>query len=90
MHSYIVDMKTRGQGRPPTRRPDLVVFNTQMSPEAKARLKVLAQLEREPAYVVLEDAFWRRWKDLSDVKRERAEMLLSILGDDPEEKPPTS
>lgn len=52
-------MKSRGPGRPPTRPKDLVVFTAQMSPQAKRRLKAIAQVEGSYAYTLLEEAFWQ-------------------------------
>ncbi len=72
-------MKTRKPGRPRTRQPDLLVFNTQMSRKAKLRLKALAQLEDKAAYIVLEDAFWYRWKDLPEATRGAAELIASTV-----------
>jgi len=72
-------MKDKRIGRPRTRPPDLLVFNTQMTRKAKARLKALAQLEGAAAYRVLEDAFWHRWKDLSESKRDSAELIASTI-----------
>ncbi len=85
--AHMSETEIRGPGRPKTRRPDLVVFNAQMTPEAKARLQVLAQLEHTPAYVVLEEAFWRHWRSMPASQRQRAETLLSLLSDEPEGRP---
>jgi predicted DNA-binding ribbon-helix-helix protein len=50
-----------------------------MTPEAKARLKALAQIEGEAAYIVLENAFWHRWESLSEKKRDRAELIAATI-----------
>lgn len=66
-------------GRPRTQRPDMQVFNAQMTPEGKARLMALAQIEGKHAYALLEAAFWDRWKSLPAAKRKKAETIASIL-----------
>jgi len=50
-----------------------------MSPQAKLRLKALAQLERKAAYLVLEDSFWHRWDDLPEATRSAAELIASTI-----------
>ncbi len=52
-----------------------MVFNTLITPEAKARLKALAEIEGSYAYRVLEDSFWDRWNSLPAGKRRKAEAL---------------
>lgn len=67
-------------GRPPSRPKDLVVFNTQLTREAKAKLKALAQVEHTYAYSLLESAFWRLWESLPAEKRQAAEIVASLTG----------
>ncbi len=77
-----IDMKKKRRvGRPRTRQPDLLVFNTQMTAKAKTRLKALAQLEGIPSYILLEKAFWQCWESLSPDRREGAEQIASIIED---------
>lgn len=71
--------KKRGPGRPRTRRPDMLMFNASITPEAKARLMALAEVEGEHAYALLEAAFWDRWKALPTAKRRQAEELASSI-----------
>lgn len=72
-------MKSRGPGRPPTRPKDLVVFTAQMSPQAKRRLKAIAQVEGSYAYTLLEEAFWQFWEQLPDDKRSTAETIAAAI-----------
>lgn len=71
--------KKKRIGRPRTRQPGLLVFNTQMTPKAKARLKALAQINGASAYIVLEEAFWQCWNSLSEEKRDCAELIASTI-----------
>lgn len=68
-------MKRRGPGRPRTRPEGMLIFNALITPEAKARLKALAEIEETYAYRLLEDAFWDRWNNLPEEKRLKAEAL---------------
>ena len=52
-----------------------MVFNTLISPRAKARLKALAEVEGVYAYRVLEESFWERWERLPAATRGKAEAL---------------
>ncbi len=79
--------KRKGPGRPKNARTDLVAFNAQMTPEAKERLQVLAQIQKAPAYAVLEDAFWHRWRTMPASQRQRAETVLSLLNPEAVETP---
>lgn len=69
---------TAQRGRPRSRPKHLVVFNAQMSPEAKTKLKALAQVENTYAYALLEDAFWRYWEALPRDKRRAAETIAQL------------
>ena len=71
-------MKRSGPGRP--RRPrELVVFQAQMTPGAKRRLKALAEVEGTHAYALLEEAFELWWRSLPTAKREAAELIASAI-----------
>lgn len=71
-------MKLRKPGRPPSRPKDLVAFTAQMTPDAKAKLKALAQVEHTHAYSLLEHAFWEFWSSLPEDKRSAAETIASL------------
>lgn len=66
------------RGRPPSRPKNLVVFNAQLTPAAKAKLKALAQVEHTYAYSLLENAFWQLWESLPAEKRKAAEIVASL------------
>jgi hypothetical protein len=69
------------RGRPPSRPKDLVVFNAQLTAEAKAKLKALAQVEHTYAYSLLENAFWQLWERLPEDKRRAAEIVARLTGE---------
>ena len=50
-----------------------------MTPEAKRRLKALAQVEGTHAYALLEDAFELWWRSLPKAKREAAELIARAI-----------
>lgn len=72
-------MAQRKPGRPRTRRPDLQPFTARLTPEAKKRLMALAQVTGVPAYTLLEEAFWTRWKDLPTDRREAADAIVRAI-----------
>lgn len=66
-------------GRPRSRPADLVVFNAQMTADARDRLKAMAHLEGTHAYALLEEAFWRWWRSLPTDRRAAAEMVAKAV-----------
>ena len=60
-----------------------MVFNAQLTAEAKAKLKALAQVEHTYAYSLLENAFWQLWDRLPEDKRRAAEMVAQLTGEAP-------
>lgn len=72
-------MAKRGIGRPRTRREDLQSFSGMLTPEAKRRLLALAQVTGDPAYVLLEKAFWLQWKAVPASQRRAAETIAAAL-----------
>jgi hypothetical protein len=71
--------KKRGRGRPKSRPPELTAFTALMTPQAKARLKALAQVKGTFGYSVLEASFWQTWKQLPAAERRKAEALAKAL-----------
>lgn len=63
--------------RPPKK--TLQPFTARLTPDAKRKLQALAQIRGQPAYEVLEEAFWRLWEALPPAQREAAERLLRLL-----------
>lgn len=76
----------RKRGRPPSRPADLVVFTAQLTPEAKAKLKALAQIKHSPAYTLLESAFWMLWEALPEDTRDAAETVANLTAAPPATK----
>lgn len=72
-------MSEKRIGRPRTRPPDLEIFNTQITPRAKARLMALAKVDGTYAYAILEDAFWQVWEALPNDRREAAEVIAQAV-----------
>jgi len=68
-------------GRPRSRPTDLVVFNAQMTADAKDRLKAIAHLEGTHAYALLEEAFWEWWQALPESRRDRAELIAKAVAE---------
>lgn len=66
-------------GRPSTRTKTLEPVTARLSPEAKRRLMALAQIRREPAYELVEKAFWSLWEGVPDSEKERAEALIQLV-----------
>jgi hypothetical protein len=66
--------------RPRTADPNLIGFNTKLTPRGKAYLDALAKMVRKPAYSVLEDDFWHYWKDLSEeeLPKDKRELVASF------------
>jgi hypothetical protein len=73
-----VHMKRSNPGRP-RRERELVVFQAQMTPAAKRRLKALAEVEGTHAYTLLEEAFELWWGSLPKAKRDAAELIASAI-----------
>jgi hypothetical protein len=74
------------RGRPPSRPKNLVVFNVLLTPEAKARLKALAQIEHTYAYTLLEGAFWKLWEELPPETRQAADTVAKLVTGEPSGK----
>ncbi|MDY7092824.1 MAG: hypothetical protein SX243_07620 [Acidobacteriota bacterium] len=62
------------------------MFNAQLTAEAKAKLKALAQVEHTYAYSLLENAFWQLWDRLPEDKRRAAEIVAQLTGETPTEE----
>lgn len=72
-------MQKRGRGRPATRPKDLQVLTVRLTPKAKTRLQVLADIHGEHAYVLLEKFFWEHWEKLPAEERRSAELIAATL-----------
>jgi len=72
-------MSAKGPGRPRTQRPDLQPFTARLTPEAKKRLMALSQVTGDPAYELLEQAFWDRWEHLPEGHRRAAEAIVAAV-----------
>lgn len=72
-------MSRNKPGRPRTRSRDLETITTHLTPQAKRRLKALAQVQGDPAYELVEQAFWKLWEDLPSPRRDAAEALIRLL-----------
>lgn len=71
-------------GRPRTSPRNLEPVTARLSPEAKRRLMALAQIRHEPAYELIEEAFWSLWEGVPDSEKERAEALIQLVEGPPE------
>jgi len=69
----------RHRGRPPSRRPELEQFTARLSRQQKTRLKALAQLRDEPAYLILAAAFRTYWEELPASEREAADTIAAAV-----------
>lgn len=54
-------------------------FTARLTPEAKRKLQALAQIRGEPAYEVIEEAFWSLWKDVPSGQREATDRLIQLV-----------
>lgn len=71
----------RKVGRPRTKPEGMEKASVSMMPETKHRLRALAEVQKEPAYAVIEHALKLAWKDLSDEKRYVAETLARAFAE---------
>lgn len=55
-------------------------FTARFTPEAKERLLALAQIRDQPAYLLIEEAFWEFWRNLPAGQREVAEQIVATVG----------
>ncbi len=66
---------------------DLEPFTARLTPEAKRRLMALAQIKGDPAYELMEEAFWSLWDGLPSSQKDAAEELVRLIdrarGEDP-------
>ena len=69
----------RGRGRPVTRATNLQALTVRLTPEAKTRLHVLAEIHGEHAYVLLEKFFWEHWEGLPAEEKKAAETIAATL-----------
>ena len=72
-------MAKRKLGRPPKEGPELEPFTARLTPQAKKRLMALAQISEQPAYTLLEKAFWEHWEHMPAGRREAAEAIVRLV-----------
>ncbi len=58
---------------------DLEPFTARLTPDAKRRLMALAQIKGDPAYELIEEAFWSLWSTLPTSQKEAAEALVRLI-----------
>lgn len=68
----------RARGTAPAN-PDLEPFTARLSRDAKRRLMALSQIKGDPAYELLEQAFWSHWKGLPTSQKEAAEAIIRLV-----------
>ena len=56
-------------------------FTARLTPDAKRRLMALSQIKGDPAYELLEEAFWSHWKSLPSSQKEAAEAIIQLVDD---------
>lgn len=56
-------------------------FTARLTPDAKRRLMALSQIKGDPAYELLEQAFWSHWKSLPSEQKEAAEAIIKLVDD---------
>lgn len=56
-------------------------FTARLTPGAKRRLMALSQIKGDPAYELLEEAFWSHWKSLPSEQKEAAEAIIKLVDD---------
>lgn len=54
-------------------------FTARFTPEAKDRLLALSQIRDQPAYLLIEEAFWEFWRKLPPGQREVAEQIAATV-----------
>lgn len=60
---------------------NLEPFTARLTPDAKRRLMALSQIKGDPAYELLEEAFWSHWKSLPSSQKEAAEAIIKLVDD---------
>lgn len=58
---------------------ELEPFTARLSRDAKRRLMALSQIKGDPAYELLEQAFWSHWKGLPASQKEAAEAIIRLV-----------
>lgn len=71
----MVSKKAKAAGRV----RDLEPFTARLTPDAKRRLMALAQIKGDPAYELMEEAFWSLWDDLPSSQKDAAEALVRLI-----------
>lgn len=56
-------------------------FTARLTSDAKRRLMALSQINGDPAYELLEEAFWSHWKSLPSEQKEAAEAIIKLVDD---------
>lgn len=72
-------MSPKKEGRARKGSAELEPFTARFTPEAKRKLQALAQIRDEPAYELVEEAFWSLWKSLPSGEREATERLIRLV-----------
>lgn len=71
-------MTKKKLGRPRIRRQDLEQFTARLTPESKARLQALSQVQGEPGYAFLEQGFQLFWDQLPGELRSDVEEIVRL------------
>lgn len=72
-------MSDKHKGRPRAGSADLEPLMVRISSPAKKRLMALSQIHGEPAYRLVERAFWAQWESLPEDEREKVETILRLM-----------
>ena len=59
--------------------PNLEPFTARLTRDAKRRLMALSQIKGDPAYELLEQAFWSHWEGLPPSQKEAAEAIIRLV-----------
>lgn len=83
-------MSPARRGRPPSTPAGLQPFTARLTPRAKRRLMALSQVKADPAYELLEEAFWALWQSLPADEKKAAEAIAraveKVRGEESEEE----
>lgn len=69
----------RAAGEASTTAADLEPFTARLTRDAKRRLMALSQIKGDPAYELLEQAFWSHWEGLPPSQKEAAESIIRLV-----------
>lgn len=72
-------MNARRAGEVSQVTPDLEPFTARLTRDAKRRLMALSQIKGDPAYELLEQAFWSHWERLPASQKEAAEAIIRLV-----------